>query len=81
MSERNIVVITFKTSNKEDNIRDLVINRLLMIANKNILPISVMILGYGSTNEAFIKNISLKVKNSIKKLQEQVQAYIDILLK
>ena len=77
MSERNIVIITFKTTNSEQAIHDLVMNRLLMIANKNILPISVMILGLGSTTEALIKNISLKVKNSIKKMQEQFQAYID----
>ena len=50
---------------------------LLTIANKNILPISIMVLGLPSIANVVIKNASLKIMNNLTKKQAQLTELIE----
>ena len=77
LSERNVVIITIKPDYDEEYIAKYVMKNLLTIANKNILPISIMVLGLPSIANVVIKNASLKIMNNLTKKQAQLTELIE----
>ena len=63
--------------NTEENISNSILRRLLKIASKNILPISILILGLGTLDESFMKEIVKSVINSISSIIEKLIRLID----
>jgi hypothetical protein len=77
LSERNLVIITFEIECSQEKIINSIIRRLLKIASKNILPISILILGLGTLDESFMKEIVKSVINSISSIIEKLIRLID----
>lgn len=75
LSERNLVVITYKSELPQSSIVSSVLERLLKIANKNILPTSLMILGLVSDEikEDFVETFSKALIENINKLQRDLK--------
>ena len=82
LSERNLIMITYKTDSPEEDILSSVMSRLLMIANKNVLPVSLMILGLGKSDTNMLsQRISIGLIKLIDKLQTDLQTAIDKVIK
>ncbi len=79
LSERNLVVVTFRGED-ESAIVSSVMERLLKVVNKNILPCSVMILGLGGYDMEAMERISEKVLKSIDELERNVEAELKSVL-
>ena len=75
LSERNLVIITFE--NAGEHTAESVFKRLLRVANKNILPNSILILGLHLI-EAHLVN---KIVNEVTNLLNRLIAELEELLK
>ena len=80
LSERNLVVITFRALDgiiNEEKIGLSIMKRLMKVLNKNIVPVSLMILSLGICEEKCMQRISEKVLEKINKLQADLGASIN----
>ena len=73
LSERNLVIIPFKSVDDSESI----LNRLLKVANKNILPVCLMILSTDAIGEDKMNTVKGNLFDAIKNLESQLQASID----
>ncbi len=80
LTERNLIVLTFNIEKIDaenyERINKSLMRRLLMLASKNILPISVMILGLGGShlNDEVIKKVADNLNDSVLSLQKDLEA-------
>lgn len=69
LSERCIVILTFKIENSLVITVNSVVRRLVKIAMRNLLPSGVMVLGLGPLTPEALKNISDGVDKAISQIQ------------
>jgi len=84
LTERNLVVLTFQIEKADtasyERVNKSLMSRLLKLASKNILPISVMILGLGGKqlNEQVMKKVAENLHAGIQSVQNDLKASLDI---
>ena len=81
LSERNLVIITYLTKNSQEINIESVLDRLLKLANKNILPVSLLILGIGLPEDTeFANKFSKTLFERIDKIRIEIRRTVDALL-
>ena len=81
LSERNLVIITYLTKNSQEINIESVLDRLLKLANKNILPVSLLILGIGLPEDTeFANKFSKTLFERIDKIKIEIRRTVDALL-
>lgn len=73
LSERNLVIITFNKESSTNSILD----RLLKVANKNLLPVSLMILSTDPIGDDQMTKVKLNLFESIKQLKNDLKSSVD----
>ena len=81
LTERSLVVVTFEVDQPEKTITQTILRRLLKIANKNILPASILILGLGKLEESLFNTIVSTVNEALDTLKHELQTSVEESLK
>lgn len=81
MTERNFVVLTYDMTEKEDDIKQSILSRILQVLSANILPIGILIVGIGGHDNKIMTNVDRKIKNSLKKIQKFLFKLVDSQIK
>ncbi len=81
LTERTLVVVTFEVVQPEKTIAQSIVRRLLKIANKNILPASILILGLSKLEENLFNKIVENVNEALDTLKHELQTSVDESLK
>lgn len=81
LSERNSIVLTFETNEGILLNVQSILSRLSIIMRKNILPVSILILGVGKADNNLIEKLRNLLNEELKSIRTEIQKDLDVYLK